>query len=152
MKTSRIIALAFAAAMMVSPVINSTGASARRTSQSYKKNKKRKCKVRTCTKVSVASLFSNNVGKYPYEVKLFQNAELRQRLVKMMGDEAFKAMEDNFNVVGPIEKNGDTYTVFGGQVHNAGCTNATITYDAKTNLLTVDTNTGCSVEQRYSEN
>ena len=58
-------------------------------------------------------------GKYPYELKLLENAEMKSRLQKLLGVD-FAAMKANWNVETPIEIENDILMTSGCEKHNCG--------------------------------
>lgn len=86
---------------------------------------------------SVANLFKENVGKYPREVNLIANTDMKARLVALLGQERYDFLAANFNTETPIEDKDGVYTAEAGKAHDVAATNFTIAYDSKTNLLSV---------------
>ena len=66
---------------------------------------------------SLAPTLKKYVGKYPYEVKLLDNAELKSRLVKLLGPD-FAAMKANWNVETPMEIEDGIFMASACQQHN----------------------------------
>ncbi len=66
----------------------------------------------------VATLTKAN-GKYPYELKLLEDPELKSRLQKLLGVD-FAGMKANWNVETPIEIQNGILMTSGCQQHNCG--------------------------------
>lgn len=58
-------------------------------------------------------------GKYPYEVKLLDRPELKDRLKKLLGPD-FAAMKANWNVESQIEIENGIFMASGCEQHNCG--------------------------------
>ena len=69
-----------------------------------------------------------SVGKYPYEIKLLDNPELKSRLKKLLGPD-YAAMKANWNVETPIEIENGIFMASACQQHNC---------DANTYYMFVD--------------
>lgn len=93
--------------------------------------------AQTAATDSLADLFKDGVGKYPRDIKLMENADLKSRLVALLGQERYDFLAANFNVESPIEDKDGVYTAYACQQNNCSDTNFTISYDSKTNLLNV---------------
>lgn len=79
-------------------------------------------------KSELATIFKNAVGEYPYEVKLFGNPVLRQRMIRLLGKRRFDVLIENFEVQTPIEYYSGAYHTFACQAHNCGSTEFEIFY------------------------
>lgn len=86
---------------------------------------------------SLKTVFQNAIGKYPYDVKLLQNATLKARLVKLMGQSRFNVMSKNFDVETPIEFSSWNYHTTACQAHNCGNTDFEISYNPDSDALAV---------------
>ncbi|MBK8305124.1 MAG: hypothetical protein IPK98_17725 [Chloracidobacterium sp.] len=73
----------------------------------------------TPAKPGVISILKKAEGKYPYELKLLENAEMKVRLQKLMGPD-FAALKANWDVESPIEIVGGILRASGCEQHNCG--------------------------------
>ncbi|MVN22669.1 hypothetical protein [Mucilaginibacter arboris] len=67
-------------------------------------------------------------GKYPYEVKLFNNSALTRRLKSLLGSR-YKFFKDTWVVETPIKISNNNFIASGCQQHNCGNTNFIIVVD-----------------------
>jgi len=74
-------------------------------------------------------------GKYPYEVKLFDNSALMQRLKKLLGDSRYNFLKETWAVETPIEFANNIFVASGCQAHNCGSTNFIIAVDFSNNVM-----------------
>lgn len=70
-------------------------------------------------KPSIIATLKKSAGKYPYEIKLLENPELKARLKKLLGKD-FQSMKENWNVETPIEVSGKVLKTSGCEQHNCG--------------------------------
>jgi hypothetical protein len=70
-------------------------------------------------KPGIIATLAKSKGKYPYELKLLDEPELKARLQKLMGVD-FAAMKANWNVETPIEIQNGILMTSGCQQHNCG--------------------------------
>ena len=77
---------------------------------------------------SLESLFKNAISEYPYDVKLFDNPTLQQRMIKLLGKQRFDILVKNFEVETPIEYHDGAYSTFACQAHNCGFTEFEVLY------------------------
>ena len=70
-------------------------------------------------KPSIIASLKKSAGKYPYEIKLLENPELKGRLQKLMGKD-FAAMKQYWNVESPIEILSNKLETSGCEQHNCG--------------------------------
>ena len=68
---------------------------------------------------ALSSTLKKYVGKYPYEVKLLDNPDLKDRLKKLLGPD-FAAFKANWNVETPIEIESGVFMASACQAHNCG--------------------------------
>ena len=57
---------------------------------------------RTMEKPALDKVFRNALGEYPYDVKLFDNSILRQRLIRLLGQQRYDMLVEYFQVQTPI--------------------------------------------------
>lgn len=74
------------------------------------------------------TLFKNAISQYPYDVKLFDNPTLQQRMIKLLGKQRFDILIKNFEVETPIEYHDGAYNTFACQAHNCGTTEFEVLY------------------------
>jgi hypothetical protein len=77
-----------------------------------------------------------SAGKYPYEVKLLENSELRTRLTKLLGGE-WPDMKANWNVEIPIEIEGPVFKASACQAHNCAANNYVMFVDLDNDNINV---------------
>lgn len=87
------------------------------------------------------TLFKENLGRYPYEFKMFENRALRNRLCKIMGEKQFNYLvRELSDVQTPIEFNDDCYNAFMMKTHGGGDMEAYISYNPKIDAIAVTIN------------
>lgn len=74
-------------------------------------------------------------GKYPYEVKLFDNSALNQRLKKLLGGIRYNFLKETWAVETPMEFANNIFVASGCQAHNCGSTNFIIVVDFSNNVM-----------------
>jgi len=74
------------------------------------------------TSTGIVSTLKKSAGKYPYEIKLLENAELKVRLTKLLGG-GWQDMKANWNVETPIEIEGSIFRASACQAHNCAANN-----------------------------
>jgi hypothetical protein len=89
-------------------------------------------------------------GKYPYEVKLLENAELKDRLKKLLGKD-FSAMKAYFDVQAPIEIIDGILMTTGCEAHNCGSNQYLLFVDLKNDNINVF-HAGDETTEHYFEN
>ena len=77
---------------------------------------------------SLETLFKKAISEYPYDVKLFDNPTLKQRMIRLLGKQRFDILIKNFEVETPIEYHDGAYSTFACQAHNCGTTEFEILY------------------------
>jgi hypothetical protein len=82
------------------------------------------------------SFLKKSVGKYPYDIKLLENVELRPRLKKLLGKD-FSAMEGYFDVQAPLEIVDDVLMTTGCEAHNCGANQYLLFVDLKNDNINV---------------
>lgn len=75
-------------------------------------------------------------GKYPNEVKLYDNVVLKKRLQKLLGDK-YEFLNETFVMEYPIEIKDNIFTAGGCQPHNCASGNFLIAFDFLKNILYV---------------
>lgn len=86
--------------------------------------------------VPTQNILTRNVGKYPTDIKLFEDKDLTDRLKKLMGAD-YDEMVKNFNVVSPVKAENEVYRANGCMQHNCPGYYAFIYFDAKNDNLNV---------------
>lgn len=94
-------------------------------------------KTLNSSKKSLKSIFQNNIGKYPYEIKLLNQPALKNRLIKLLGSQRYARMLKYWNVETPIEFDYGNYHTVGFEAHNAGWNDYTISYNPTSDNLCV---------------
>jgi hypothetical protein len=84
----------------------------------------------------LVAVLRKNVGKYPYEIKLLDNPELKSRLTKLMGKD-FAALRKNWSVESPIEIESGIAKTTGCEAHNCGGNQYVLFVDLKTDDINV---------------
>lgn len=74
-------------------------------------------------------------GKYPYEVKLFENSILMKRLKKLLGNSRYNFLIETWTVETPMEFANNIFVASGCQAHNCGYTNFIIVFDFSNNVM-----------------
>ncbi|SHH66996.1 hypothetical protein SAMN05421866_3407 [Chryseobacterium oranimense] len=85
---------------------------------------------------STRSIITNNIGKYPHDIKLFENKDFTDRVKRITGaqyDEIF----NNFNVESQIVSENGIYKVTGCKQHDCPGYSTSIFYDSKNDNLNV---------------
>ena len=73
----------------------------------------------TPAKPGIVSVLKKSTGKYPEDIKLLENAEMKYRLKKLLGKD-FPDMKANWNVETPMRIEGDVFMASGCEQHNCG--------------------------------
>jgi hypothetical protein len=73
-------------------------------------------------------------GKYPFAIKLFNNAALAHRLKKLLGNR-YQFLKKTWAVETPIEIKDNIFIAQGCQTHNCTSTNFIIVFDFLKNVL-----------------
>ena len=89
-------------------------------------------------------------GKYPYDVKLLDNPELKKRLTSLLGNR-FGFMKTTWAVEEPIEIKNNIFVATGCEAHNCGSTNFIIAVDLAKNIVYAGVRENDQVKT-YSEN
>ena len=90
----------------------------------------------TPAKPGIVSIIKKSVGKYPYEIKLLENEEMKGRLQKLLGKD-FAGMKANWNVETPIEIENDIMMASGCEQHNCGANMYLMFVDLKDDNINV---------------
>jgi len=115
----------------------------------------------TQTQFSVQSNFENTNrntlndlkdfnGKYPFEVKLFDNATFSYRLQKLLGNR-YNYLKENWTVATPLEFSNNTFVASGCKAHFCNSTNFIVVYDFSSDIMYAGIREGHIVKM-YSEN
>jgi hypothetical protein len=81
-------------------------------------------------------IITKNVGKYPHEIKLFEDKSITDRLKKLVGAQ-YNDMIKYFNVESPIASENGIYKLTGCKQHDCPGYSTDIYYDAKDDNLNV---------------
>lgn len=90
----------------------------------------------TVVVTGVENIITKNVGKYPEELKLFDDSVIGDRIKKLAGNQ-YDAFKKNFNVETPIAKEFSVYKFSGCKQHNCPAYQTTILYDAAGDNLNI---------------
>lgn len=85
---------------------------------------------------TVISTLKKSAGKYPYEIKLMENAELKARLSKLLGGD-WADMKANWNVETPMEIEGRILMASACQAHNCAANNYVMFVDLDNDNINV---------------
>ncbi|CAM2971266.1 hypothetical protein DRF59_09800 [Chryseobacterium flavum] len=82
------------------------------------------------------NIITKNVGKYPHDIKFFEDKSISERLKKLAGSQ-YDEMVKNFNVESPIASENGIYKLTGCKQHDCPGYSTSIYYDAKNDNLNV---------------
>jgi len=82
------------------------------------------------------NIIMKNVGKYPHDIKFFEDKGITERLKKLTGAQ-YDEMVKNFNVESPISSENGIYKLTGCKQHDCPGYATSIFYDAKNDNLNV---------------
>ncbi|WP_431612082.1 hypothetical protein [Chryseobacterium sp. 'Rf worker isolate 10'] len=82
------------------------------------------------------NIITKNVGKYPHDIKFFEDKSITERLKKLAGSQ-YDEMVKNFNVESPITSENGIYKLTGCKQHDCPGYATSIFYDAKNDNLNV---------------
>ncbi len=82
------------------------------------------------------NIITKNAGKYPNDIKFFQDKNITERLKKLTGAQ-YDEMVKNFNVESPIASENGIYKITGCKQHDCPGYATSIFYDAKNDNLNV---------------
>ncbi len=85
---------------------------------------------------SADNIITKNVGKYPHEIKLFEDKSITDRLKKLVGSQ-YDEMVKFFNVESPVISENEIYKLNGCKQHDCPGYATTIYYDSKNDNLNV---------------
>ncbi len=82
------------------------------------------------------NIITQNVGKYPHDIKFFEDKGISERLKKLAGSQ-YDEMVKNFNVESPVTSENGIYKLTGCKQHDCPGYATSIYYDAKNDNLNV---------------
>lgn len=82
------------------------------------------------------NIITKNVGKYPHDIKLFEDKNFTDRLKKLLGKK-YDEMVKNFNVESPITSENGIYKVTGCKQHDCPGYSTDIYFDSKDDNMNV---------------
>ncbi|MCJ7934972.1 MAG: hypothetical protein MUW56_15450 [Chryseobacterium sp.] len=82
------------------------------------------------------NIITKNVGKYPHDIKLFEDKSITDRLKKLAGAQ-YDEMVKYFNVESPIVTENGIYKLNGCKQHDCPGYSTSIYYDAKNDNLNI---------------
>ena len=85
---------------------------------------------------TLVPLLKKSSGKYSYEIKLMENAELKGRLMKLLGKD-YVGMKAHWNVETPTEIEDDIFRASACEAHNCGSNNYVMFVDLKNDNINV---------------
>jgi hypothetical protein len=85
---------------------------------------------------SIDNIITKNIGKYPHDIKLFEDKNFEGRVKKLAGTQYGEILE-NFNVESPIVSENGIYKITGCKQHDCPGYSTSIFYDSKNNNLNV---------------
>jgi len=92
-------------------------------------NKTENTDFKRITTINKLNFLRDLEGKYPYEIKLFDNSIFYQRLEKLLGNDNCEFLISNFDVQSPITIKNDVFVAEACQAHNCGDTDFIVVYD-----------------------
>ncbi|RXM38181.1 hypothetical protein BOQ62_18635 [Chryseobacterium sp. CH21] len=92
--------------------------------------------VASPTSSASENIITKNVGKYPHDIKFFEDKSITERLKKLAGAQ-YDEMVKNFNVESPISSENEIYKLTGCKQHDCPGYATSIFYDAKNDNLNV---------------
>lgn len=90
----------------------------------------------TAPSAATAEIITKNEGKYPHDVKLFEDKSFAERVKKLVGKE-YDEMIKSFNVESPIVSDNGIYKIHGCKQHDCPGYATSIYYDSKNENLNV---------------
>lgn len=88
------------------------------------------------SKTAAIEVITKNDGKYPHDVKLFEDKGFTERLKKLAGKD-YEEMVKNFNVESPIVSEAGIYKLHGCKQHDCPGYATSVYYDSKNDNLNV---------------
>lgn len=82
------------------------------------------------------NIITKNVGKYPHDIKFFEDKNITDRLKKLVGTQ-YDEMVKNFNVESPVTSENGIYKLSGCKQHDCPAYATHIYYDAKNDNLNI---------------
>ncbi|RLJ23237.1 hypothetical protein CLU97_4471 [Chryseobacterium sp. 7] len=81
-------------------------------------------------------IITKNVGKYPHDIKFFEDKRITERLKKLTGSQ-YDEMVKNFDVESPISSENGIYKLTGCKQHDCPGFATSIYYDVKNDKVSV---------------
>ncbi|THV62119.1 hypothetical protein [Chryseobacterium candidae] len=82
------------------------------------------------------NIITKNVGKYPHDIKFFEDKSISERLKKLTGAQ-YDEMVKNFNVESPVSSENGIYKLAGCKQHDCPGYATSIFYDSKNDNFNV---------------
>ncbi|MGH1520450.1 hypothetical protein [Chryseobacterium sp. JK1] len=92
--------------------------------------------TKTASVPGTDNIIAKNEGKYPHDIKLFEDKTISDRLKKLLGKK-YDEMVKNFNVETPVTSENGIYKVTGCKQHDCPGYSTDIYYDAKDDNINV---------------
>ena len=100
---------------------------------------------------TIKNIITKNLGKYPYEIDLFGDNSISNRINKLTGDK-YQEIVDKFNVQSPISYENGVYIFTGCKQHDCPGFFTTLIYDADEDnihvIISINGNTQLFFEKR----
>lgn len=90
----------------------------------------------TTPSASTDNIITKNVGKYPHDIKLFEDKSITERLKKLVGPQ-YDEMIRNFNVESPVTSVDGIFKLSGCKQHDCPGYSTHIYYDSKNDNMNV---------------
>ncbi|MGU3373560.1 hypothetical protein [Chryseobacterium sp. M5A1_1a] len=90
----------------------------------------------SATETGAGNIITKNEGKYPHDIKLFEDKSITDRLKKLVGTQ-YADMEKFFNVESPIVSENGIYKIMGCKQHDCPGYATYIYYDSKNDNFNV---------------
>ncbi len=104
----------------------------------------------TAPTVKKENSITKNEGKYPHDIKIFDDSEIGPRIKKVVG-EKYGEIIKNFNVETPVVAEAGIYKFTGCKQHDCPAYQTTILYDASKDNLNVLVDQNGKITE-YNEN
>ncbi len=88
------------------------------------------------TVVAQESIITKNEGKYPHDLKLFEDKDFGERFKKLVGTQ-YDEIIKNFNVETPVVSEAGIYKFTGCKQHDCAAYQTTVLYDANNDNVNV---------------
>lgn len=104
----------------------------------------------TTSTITKENSITKNEGKYPHDIKIFDDPEIGTRIKKVTG-EKYEEIIKNFNVETPVVSEAGIYKFTGCKQHDCPAYQTTVLYDASKDNLNVLVDQNGKITE-YNEN